>query len=98
MASIPSILVGDTKTDKSCPGKAKAMPQISLYIPTELEKKVRKSAKLRGKSLSAYVTEVLSERVEPRKWSKDFFKTVVGGWKGEFPSIERPPPQDEDSL
>ncbi|HLE10303.1 MAG: hypothetical protein A2504_04610 [Bdellovibrionales bacterium RIFOXYD12_FULL_39_22] len=59
------------------------MGQVTLYLPQEIEKAVKKEAKKNHKSISAYVSEILSQKVSPKKWSSAFLK-VCGTWEEEF--------------
>ena len=52
-------------------------------------------AKIKGKSLSAYVTEVLQKEAPSKDWG-DFFEKIAGKWEGDFPEIPREPPEDLD--
>ena len=63
------------------------MPQLHLYVPDEIAEAARAKAKASGKSLSAYLADVVTNEVAG-DWSEDFFETIVGGWKGE--PLERP--------
>ena len=63
------------------------MGQVTLYLPEKVEAVVKKEAKKAHKSISAYVTEILSNKLAPKKWSKNFLK-VCGSWEGEFPPIK----------
>lgn len=72
------------------------MAQLNFYVPDEVEEGIRKEAKARGKSISAYLAEVVKERIRHDKWQKDFFTKVAGGWRGECPEVDRPPPEETD--
>ena len=48
------------------------MGQVTLYLPEKVEAVVKKEAKKAHKSISAYVTEILSNKLAPKKWSKNF--------------------------
>ena len=74
------------------------MPQISVYVTKEVEKRIRREAKLRRKSLSAYVTEVLSSGAKGGSWDAAFFREVAGCWMGRAPRVRREPPEERDSL
>jgi len=63
------------------------MGQITLYLPPRVEEAVKKEAKKAHKSISAYVTEIINNKLVPKKWSPNFLK-VCGSWEGEFPAIE----------
>jgi hypothetical protein len=68
------------------------MPQLNIYVPEELAGSLRQAARRSRLSLSQFVTGIIKEKLGPKGWRKDFFTRVVGGWKGSFPEISRPPP------
>jgi len=74
------------------------MPQINLYVSDDLEKQIRKEAKRRRLSLSAYLTGLIRNRVEKKDWREGFFTRVVGGWQGEAPEIERELPEERGAF
>jgi hypothetical protein len=73
------------------------MAQLNFYVPDDVEDQVRRAAKRRGLSISAYLAELVKERVgDGSEWPVDFFDKTLGGWQGDFPEIERLPPQERD--
>jgi hypothetical protein len=74
------------------------MPHMNIYVPEKIEKRVRREAKLKGKSVSAYIGDLLKGQVDRKGWHKDFFTKVVGGWKGNFPAIKRGQPEEREAL
>ena len=74
------------------------MAQINIYVPPTLERKIRREARLRKKSLSAYVAGLLREAVDRKRWKEDFFTRVIGRWKGDFPSLGRDLPEEREHL
>ncbi|MBI2336025.1 MAG: hypothetical protein HYU97_04610 [Deltaproteobacteria bacterium] len=74
------------------------MSQLNVYVPNELEKEIRRLAKRERQSLSRFLTEVLKNKIgQKKKWDKDFFTKVVGGWVGPFPKIEREIAEERDA-
>lgn len=67
------------------------MAQVTIYLPDELEKKVRREAKRARKSLSAYLAELAAGRRAPKKGWPEGFAALFGSWEGDFP-------QPEDAL
>ena len=63
------------------------MGQVTLYLPKNVEDIIKKEAKKNRKSISAYVTEILYQKLAPKKWSNSFLK-VCGTWEGEFGDIK----------
>lgn len=74
------------------------MAQLNVYISESLEKRIRKEAKHSRKSISAFVTDLVKEKMDHGKWRPDFFSKIVGGWKGDFPEIDRPAPEEREGL
>lgn len=71
------------------------MAQLNFYVPDEIEAQVRRAAKGRGLSISAYLAELVKERVgDGCKWPAGFFEKTLGGWQGDFPEIEDLTPQE----
>ena len=73
------------------------MAQITLYLPDAIAIRIKQEAKKAHKSLSAYVTELASKRVAPSGWPVRFSR-LYGSWRGEFPDLADPPPDDIDGL
>ena len=48
------------------------MAQVTIYLPDELEREVRRAAKKAHKSVSAYLTELAAIRTNPSTWPKGF--------------------------
>jgi plasmid stability protein len=71
------------------------MSQLNVYVPDDLEAKVRKEAARRGLSVSAFVTELVRKEVSINEWPPGFFE-LAGSWVGDFPEIEDLPPQERD--
>ena len=64
------------------------MSRVTIHLPDALEKELRRRARKAGKSLSAYVVELVSGKMTRRgKWSREFLATF-GSWKGD---LEVPP-------
>lgn len=64
------------------------MGQVTLYLPEKVEELMKKQAKKNGKSVSSFVTELLEQKLTPKKWSEGFLK-VCGTWEGDFPEIKK---------
>ena len=73
------------------------MAQLTIYIPDELERKIRERAEHEGKSLSAFVADITRQAVEPDAWSRAFLD-LYGSWEGDFLEPDDPPPEARDSL
>jgi hypothetical protein len=64
------------------------VPQLHLYVPEETAEVLRRRARERGSSLSAYLAEIVGREVDEERWPEGFFEEVLGCWEGE---LERPP-------
>lgn len=74
------------------------MSQLNIYVPNELENIIRQEAQNKGKTLSAYLAEIIKSHFKREKWNKNFFTQVVGGWQGSFPEIEKQLPEEREGL
>jgi hypothetical protein len=73
--------------------------QVNIYVPDELEAKIKKEARREGKSVSAFVLEAVKNRVQPQKWSKAFMATFGAIKSDDFPDdIEDLPQQTRPGL
>lgn len=73
------------------------MAQLTIYLPEELERKVRERAKQQGKSVSAFLAEIARQAVEPDAWSEAFLE-LYGSWEGDFPEPTDQPPEEREPL
>lgn len=74
------------------------MAQLNFYVPDDVETSIRREAKARRKTISAYLSEVVKEHILHDKWRKDFFTKIVGKWRGKFPAIEKLNFEERDEL
>ena len=58
------------------------MPNLRLYVPEEIAEAAKAKAEAAGKSLSAWLAELVREKVGD-EWPPGFFESLVGGWKGD---------------
>lgn len=66
------------------------MSQLNVYVPDDLEKKIRQLARKSGKSVSKFIVELFSKQQNRKaQWQKDFFRMVIGKWQGDFPEVRR---------
>jgi len=69
------------------------MAQLTFYLPTELEELLRERARTSGKSLSAFITELVEREVRSEDvWSQAFLETY-GSWQGKLEEPEDRPPE-----
>ncbi len=72
------------------------MGQLNVYVPDDLEEKIKKEAQREGKSVSSFVLEAVKNKIEPKRWSKEFLATF-GSVSDDFPDdIKDLPPQERD--
>ena len=72
--------------------------QLNLYVPEEMGKMLRQKARMARASLSQYVTEILAKQESRETWRAGFFTETLGGWRGNFPEVEREPLQERETL
>ena len=69
------------------------MAQVTLYLPEDIAKRIRREARRSRKSLSAYVAELAARELAPASWPHGF-AGLYGSWAGEFPVVDDQPPDD----
>jgi hypothetical protein len=74
------------------------MSQLNFYVSDEIEDQIKRAAKSEGKSVSAFLAELVRSKFPSKRWNDDFFSAVLGQWAGEFPEIKRQWPQKRDQL
>lgn len=75
------------------------MSQMNVYVPDKIEKEIRKKAKKLGKSISSFLTDILSRNMELKNaWHPDFFSKILGKWQGDFSVPKRVHPEERDDL
>ncbi len=74
------------------------MSQLNFYVPDDIEEQIRKAAQKDGKSISAFLADLVKSKFPTKQWDSDFFSSVFGHWEGEFPEIKRSLSQKRDEL
>jgi plasmid stability protein len=69
------------------------MAQLTIYIPDDLERVLRKAAEQAHRSLSSLVADILRRDVQPARWPKEFVD-ALGAWEGPLERPADPPPAD----
>ncbi|MBX3274200.1 MAG: hypothetical protein KF729_28290 [Sandaracinaceae bacterium] len=69
------------------------MPQATIYLPEAVANDVRKRAMQAGKSLSAYIVEILDRERRPTEWPEEFRRLYAAC---SLPEVVDPPPEDLD--
>lgn len=76
------------------------MAQLTIYLPDEVEKKVRQDARRAKKSVSAFIADLATKkeaRLTDAAWAREVAK-IYGSWVGPFPEIDDPPPDEPESF
>jgi hypothetical protein len=76
------------------------MAQLTIYLPDEVEKRVRRDARRAKKSVSAYIADLATSRegrLTEAAWAKEVAR-LYGSWVGAFPELDDPPPDEVESL
>lgn len=62
------------------------MGQVTIYLDSETENKLKKAAKSSHLSVSKWVAGVIEEKVTT-EWPQDVVK-LAGSWKDDFPTVQ----------
>ena len=71
------------------------MAQITLYVSDDVAERIRREAKRAGKSLSAYMADLVAGGRQPSRWPAGFAR-LYGSC--DLPEIEDTPPDELESL
>ncbi len=72
------------------------MAQVTIYLPDEILKHVKREAKRRKISVSAYLTSLASRAAKPPEWPPDF--ASLYGSCPDLKEPEDPPPGPVEAL
>lgn len=76
------------------------MANLTIYLPDDVEKKVRQDARRAKKSVSAFIADLATKkdtRLTDAAWAREVAK-LYGSWVGPFPEIDDPPPDEPEAL
>lgn len=73
------------------------MGQLNVYVPDELEEKIKEEAKREGKSVSSFVLAAVKDKIEPESWSADFL-SMLESKPTDFPEVKDLPLQKRKQL
>lgn len=62
------------------------MGQVTIYLDSETEKKLKNAAKSNQISVSKWVSSIIQEHVK-NEWPQDIAE-LAGSWKDKFPSLD----------
>lgn len=62
------------------------MGQVTIYLDSETENKLKKAAKSSRLSVSKWVAGVIEEKIAT-EWPQDVIN-LAGSWKDDFPTLE----------
>lgn len=75
------------------------MAQLNVYVPDDLEERIKSEARREGKSVSAFVLEAVQKKIGPRQWSSAFMGLLDSEPLAGFPDeIEDLPVQNRPTL
>lgn len=73
------------------------MAQVTIYLPEDLARQVRKRAEEARKSVSAYICELLLRETSSGRWPEDLVDLLQRGG-ADLVEPEDPPPEELGSL
>ncbi len=73
------------------------MAQITIYVPDEVARQLRRRAKEAKQSLSAYLTGLAAGDRPGSAWPEGFFD-LQGSCKGTLKAPDDPPPNEREGL
>lgn len=73
------------------------MPQLTIYLPDDLDKMLRREAKKAHKSVSAFVADLARRWARRSDWERRL-RDLAGSWEGDFPEIEDLPADEPPDL
>ncbi len=62
------------------------MGQVTIYLDSEIEKKLKTAAKASKLSVSRWVAAIIKEKIST-EWSQNVVE-LAGSWKEGFPTLE----------
>jgi hypothetical protein len=73
------------------------MAQVTIYLPDRIASTAKQRAKRAGKSMSAWIAELLERELGAREWPKALVDLLAHG-KGDVVEPEDPPPEDAEPM
>jgi cytidylate kinase len=73
------------------------MAQVTIYLPDRVATAARRQAGRAGKSVSAWIAEVLERETGARRWPRALVDILTHG-NADLVEPDDPPPEDMDSL
>jgi hypothetical protein len=69
--------------------------QLTIYVPDDVARRLKREARRAKKSVSAYLTEIATRRRGAPVWPPGFFE-LAGSLHGALERPEDPPPEEPD--
>jgi len=73
------------------------MAQVTIYLPDAVASAAKQRAKRSGKSVSAWITDLLERELGAKKWPAALIELLTHG-SGDLVEPEDPPPEDEEIV
>jgi cytochrome P450 len=73
------------------------MAQLTIYLSEPAAREARRRARRRGKSLSAYIAELLERETARHRWPRDLVALLREG-KGDLVEPDDPPPEPVERI
>ncbi len=70
------------------------MNKLNIDVPDEIALRIQSEAAAVGKSVSEFLVEVITCELDIRQDRSAYFSNFFGTFEGEFPEIDRLPPQN----
>jgi len=78
-------------------GNILMMAQVTIYLRDAIAAAAKQRAKRSGKSMSAWITDVLERELGAKKWPPALIELLTHG-SGDLVEPEDPPPEDEEIV
>ncbi len=62
------------------------MGQVTIYLDSEIESKMKTAAKASHLSVSKWVAQIIKDKIST-EWPQDVVN-LAGSWKNDFPTLE----------
>jgi predicted transcriptional regulator len=73
------------------------MPRITINLPEEIARRTTRLAKQAGKSVSAYIADIVARQISGAAWPEDLIDLLNRG-HGDLVEPPDPPPEETQQL